>query len=924
MNKSPFKFLDSYTKEDKDIFFGRDKEIEELYSKVFESKILLVYGISGTGKSSLINCGLANKFEESDWLPVHVRRGSNMLQSVSETVSNLAITPLKPNSSLHESIKSLYLDHFKPIYLIFDQFEELFIFGNKFEKEEFSKEIKEVVESDLQCKLLFVMREEYLAGITEFERVIPTFLENRIRIEKMARSNAKDAIEGPCKVHDIVVEDGFADALLDKLSPDNTEVELTYLQVFLDKIFKTTTSKNPDKLEFNNSILDQLGDVSDLLGNFLEEQINELDDPDSGLVMLKSFVSVKGTKRQITEEEVADFSKTLGKNVDEETINEYIQKFVTLRILRDKDTSGRYELRHDSLAEKIYEKITIVEKELLEIGNFIENAFSNYEKRNILLNERDLKYIDAFQGKLFLNNRLKIFIKKSQDVIYNRKRALKRVTYLAVSMFLTMLFGVGYFGIKKMYDTTASDLAIEALFLNDRDPAASLDKAIAAYDIEPTDITKKAIFEAFFALSDKFQKDTSQSTNPIKSIFDFTPCDAQILSAKYSTDGTLIYGHLADTSIKIWSNKGKELITLVGNQSPVIAVNISPDNQFIASIDEDHMAYVWKTSGAIICSIKVQFDPINTNNIVGFSPDGKYFTFLQDNNAVLITDNSGKKIQLLQGHTAPVTSATFSNFFNRHSQLTRTIAKGYNADLSNMIYLLATSSKDSSAIIWYYNHNESAFQEYIRCEDHEGVVWSAKFPASGKYLLTTCDDAIFRIFDLNGKLHIERQGVSKHLVRREYFQRPICNAQFAMNEKAIILTTYSTSTKDHEKGIRFSQRFAFTGMYTKRKLIVFSWGWDSDTLFSFVDLSPNENYAVLTVFGDDVTILLTDNGFSIKTFHGIQPHFSRDGNYLLCIDGNKLNLFVANEKEIFRLVNEEKIFDNLSSSKYYYDDWYLF
>ncbi len=75
--KSPFKFLDSYTKEDKNIFFGRDNETEELYQKVFESKVLLVYGVSGTGKSSLIQCGLANKFEESDWLPINIRRGAN-------------------------------------------------------------------------------------------------------------------------------------------------------------------------------------------------------------------------------------------------------------------------------------------------------------------------------------------------------------------------------------------------------------------------------------------------------------------------------------------------------------------------------------------------------------------------------------------------------------------------------------------------------------------------------------------------------------------------------------------------------------------------------------------------------------------------------------------------------------------------------
>ena len=36
MSKSPFKFLDSYTKEDRDIFFGREAEVEELYQKVFE------------------------------------------------------------------------------------------------------------------------------------------------------------------------------------------------------------------------------------------------------------------------------------------------------------------------------------------------------------------------------------------------------------------------------------------------------------------------------------------------------------------------------------------------------------------------------------------------------------------------------------------------------------------------------------------------------------------------------------------------------------------------------------------------------------------------------------------------------------------------------------------------------------------------
>ena len=49
--KSPFKFLDAYTKEDKDIFFGREAETDELYDRVFETNLVLLYGASGTGKT---------------------------------------------------------------------------------------------------------------------------------------------------------------------------------------------------------------------------------------------------------------------------------------------------------------------------------------------------------------------------------------------------------------------------------------------------------------------------------------------------------------------------------------------------------------------------------------------------------------------------------------------------------------------------------------------------------------------------------------------------------------------------------------------------------------------------------------------------------------------------------------------------------
>jgi len=124
----------------------------------------------------------ASRFDESDWLPVNIRRGSNIVESLNEVFNKQALTPLKKNLSVSEKLQSIYLDHFKPVYFIFDQFEELFIFGSAKEKNHFIKLIKEIVESETQCRIIFIIREEFLAGITEFEPDLPEIFSNRFRV----------------------------------------------------------------------------------------------------------------------------------------------------------------------------------------------------------------------------------------------------------------------------------------------------------------------------------------------------------------------------------------------------------------------------------------------------------------------------------------------------------------------------------------------------------------------------------------------------------------------------------------------------------------------------------------------------------------------------------------------------------------------
>ncbi len=587
---SPFKFLDSYTREDRDIFFGRDREIEELYQKVFENRILLIYGVSGTGKTSLINCGLANKFEDSDWLPVRVRRGGGIMESLWRELkgyegegeaSSTAPPPATGSPKQYLTLlRSVYLDHFKPLYLIFDQFEELFIFGDKQERKEFVEVIRAILNADVQCKILISIREEYLASITEFENAIPDIMQNRMRVEKMSHANALQAITGPCKVHDIGLEEGFPEALLERLVPEGNEVELTYLQVYLDKIYKQAAGDR-QPVSFRLSHLEKLGNVGDLLGSFLEEQITQMEDPDVGLAILKSFVSVKGTKRQITNEEVKEASRSLGKEIALEEIKELVNKFVDLRILREKDENGRYELRHDSLAAKIFEKITLVEKEIMEIRLFIENAYHTYENRGSLLSQEDLDYIALYEDRLFLVKELHRFIEKSKDELLARKRSFNRVIGISIAGCLLMILGAIYYYYQKQQNKVLEENVLMSFNILDSRPLSSINKAFYWYDTDTMNsLVHKVILQGFNTLLQKYP-------NAEEKIFSFIPEPSEIKEIELSQDGLIIYGWLEDNEIRLWDMTGREMKALPSPEDGILHLRLAVDNQYLGVLMEN-------------------------------------------------------------------------------------------------------------------------------------------------------------------------------------------------------------------------------------------------------------------------------------------------------------------------------------------------
>src|SRR5512133_134304 len=62
--RCPYKGLDVFEEEDADLFFGRERLVNELVGRVKESRAVFITGPSGSGKSSLVRAGLIHALKQ--------------------------------------------------------------------------------------------------------------------------------------------------------------------------------------------------------------------------------------------------------------------------------------------------------------------------------------------------------------------------------------------------------------------------------------------------------------------------------------------------------------------------------------------------------------------------------------------------------------------------------------------------------------------------------------------------------------------------------------------------------------------------------------------------------------------------------------------------------------------------------------------
>lgn len=487
----PFKFLNSYTKEDKNIFFGREKEVEALYKMVFETNLMLIYGASGAGKTSIIQCGLANKFKPSQWQDLYIRRGDNvneaLLTTIKKTIqqsqrfgedtdnldwfndlietdtNSVSNDNVEPTTSINsnttviqitDSLQQLYLENFKPIYLIFDQFEELYTLGKEEEQQEFIQIIEHLVSIELPVKIILAMREEYFGNLYELEKAVPQLREKRLRLEPMAATLAKKVIinstqnnPNSCISLEKGKEEAIAKAITDNIREGDINIKLPYLQVYIDRLHEQARVDKNNRNEattFTLKAVKKLGEIKEVLKNFIEKQSEKVYTTlvqqskfkhlpkDIVWSVLSPFATLEGTKIPIKEHELNQIASIddiqthfKNKNIALDFVKECMHEFEKYRILRFRGDDKTYEVLHDTLAKEIADKRSEEKKALLRVKRLIESQ-AMQDSAKELLTERQLNYIEPSLEKLHLSPEEQQLIDESRKEA-KRKNEAKEV-----------------------------------------------------------------------------------------------------------------------------------------------------------------------------------------------------------------------------------------------------------------------------------------------------------------------------------------------------------------------------------------------------------------------------------------------------------------------------------------------------------------
>ncbi len=391
---NPWPGLLSFSEQDSAFFKGRDRETDELFQLVMRERLTVLFGISGLGKSSLLQAGLFPRLRPENVFPVYLRLDfsepqpdliaqvvgaiADEAQRMTSAAGNQRVEApaAKPGETLweyfHRQGSTFWNERNRPLipFLVFDQFEEGFTLGRqdaqcKAASASFLEQLADLAEGRPPAKLkawiddhpdeaaafhfdrhyykvLLGIREDYLPDLESLRARMPRVAQNRLRLRRM---NGEAALLVVNQAQHLIDPD-VAEEVVRFVAADrhselrDLEIEPALLSVFCSEL--NHKRKDSRQAKITRELLQ--GSQQQVIANFYERSTRDLA-PEVRTFVEDHLLTVSGFRDSVALE------NALGMGVSEETI----KKLVDRRLLRQEDRSGskRLELTHDLLVSVV-------------------------------------------------------------------------------------------------------------------------------------------------------------------------------------------------------------------------------------------------------------------------------------------------------------------------------------------------------------------------------------------------------------------------------------------------------------------------------------------------------------------------------------------------------------------------------------------
>ncbi|HLO14565.1 MAG TPA: AAA family ATPase [Anaerolineales bacterium] len=774
--RCPYKGLDVFEEEDAELFFGRERLVDELVGRVKESRTVFITGPSGSGKSSLVRAGLlpalkqgAIKILHSErWLYETMKPGREPLAELARVASGLAGStsagdeicakgPADATIFARWCEIALKDNRDKRAVIFVDQFEEVFTqIGKEEQRAAFLNLLTHAaMVENRRVIILFAMRSDFLSNCATYPALNALLSQQFIQVGAMQPDELVSAIAQPALRVGLRIDPDLIAQIINDIEGEPGTLPLMQ---FALKDLLDSQQKLGGLIALTLDEYLQRGGIRRSLERHADEAFSRLDTSEQELTrsIFSGLIEV-GRGTQDTRR-TALFDELVPANAKAADVEAVVHKLADARLIITDEQAGKdtVTISHEKLIDAWpwLKKLVNENRDVIALQNEIASDAKDWND-----NKRDASYLytgarlirvreQLESNKLVLSGLAREFVQTG----HARQRRGQFALSGAISTIIVLLvIAVIVFSSQSSANAqlaqrneeiantaqAASTFAIaqqataQANYeLAQRQAALARAGELAAQSVRWHD--SRFDLSLLFSIEAFHTADIPRTRSVLLDNSQTHPNALQYLrghthfvkSVALSPDGKILASGSRDDTIILWDMETGQPIgqPLVGHTGSVDSVAFSPDGRMLASGSEDTSIILWDVETRqpigkpLISYMKYVFS-------VAFSPDGKMLAAASQD--IFLWDvKTGQPIgEPLSGHTDSVNSVVFSPDGKT----------------------LASGSDDTTIMLWNVETRQP-IGEPLR--GHSDEVWEVAFSPDGKMLASASKDNTIMLWEV--------------------------------------------------------------------------------------------------------------------------------------------------------------------------------